>query len=134
MLVIVAYSIIPGGKFMVDTNKNQEVVSAIAALKSAQEVLSKMFGSSVNDINIFDISDERWTYNKSSGILEYGIRPEDCEFSHECSEKLYVNFVTNAVGDYALVYATKDINRDRNNRSWNDNMAYYIVNRDMEIK
>lgn len=113
--------------------QNAEVESAIANLKAAQAALSKLFGGiSTDDHNIFDISDENWEYD-GHGKLTYGIEPDDCEFSHDGAEELEVQFVTKAVGDYALVYATEDTYNARVNRRYN-NMAYYIVNKNKEIK
>lgn len=112
---------------------NESVELAVVNLKAAQDVISKMFKVSADATNIFDITDECWEYNPRSGTLTYGIEESDCEFSRDGATELSVQFVTNAVGDYALVYATEDTYNAKVNRRWN-NLAYYIVNRNKEIK
>lgn len=112
---------------------NEQVETAIVNLKAAQAVISKMFRVSADDHNIFDITDECWQYDPRSGILTYGIEEDHCEFSHEGAQQIAVQFVTDAVGDYALVYATEDTRDAKVNRRWN-NMAYFIVNKHKEIK
>lgn len=114
-------------------DKNIEVESAIANLKAAQEALSKLFGGiSTDGYNIFDISDENWEYD-GHGKLTYGIEPDCCEFSHDGAEELEVQFITEAAGDYVLAYATEDTYNARVNRRY-DNMSYYIINKNKEIK
>ena len=112
---------------------NEQVEKAIENLKAAQVVISKMFNVSANDINIFDKTEESWQYNNRNGELVIGINEADCEFSHDSVETLQVQFVTPAIGDYCMVYATEDTYNARVNRRWN-NLAYYVLKKDKEIK
>lgn len=106
--------------------------NAIAELKAAQSKMSKLFDGVSSDVAIIDITDENWTYD-GNGRFVFGIEPTACEFSHDGAIELEVQSVTQSVGDYALVYASSDYFNVRVNNRWN-NMAYYIVNKNKEIK